>query len=483
MNNIKYLFIILIFITLIVISILLILKYTKSQDSPSPSPSPTPPSPPIPHTCDSKPDNFKCPPDNFDPNSKYTPICKNDIWTCVQSCPSKPDSLKCDNAICDESTGYVWKCDILPDKCKDKPDNFNCPPKNADPLIKYTPICNDTTNNNWICKEGCLDTDPSPDSCDVYYHRECKESTNYKWTCLPDDAPTKCSDNPPDKLICPNDSDVIYNKICNNQTAFKWICQPSCKPDGTAICDKGQHPGCNIETDYKWKCVPDSSDVCGTTIKPSCSGAMCIDTDKGWDWKCPSDLTRDDIIKMHNLQCKDLVNYDDNSNVNICFTDTNYKIPISPTIGSNCTSTTENHTFSLGKDLDNIINNLNGNISDFNEFVPYNIDKRIYYIPNPDKNERCILKYDKICNNGKPNNDSTCNCNPGWYTTKDINDTITQCNYQKCYAMPYSLSDSRGNKFTCENDLTVDCSVDNLKLKTGIYINKVGYWYGNCIDK
>jgi hypothetical protein len=482
MNNIYLIIVILIVIGLIITSILLILKYTKKEPDPDPTPQPTP-QPPTPHTCDNKPQDFKCPPDNYDINSKYTAICKNDMWTCVKSCPDKPDSLKCDNASCDESTEYIWKCNTKPDTCENKPDNFTCPPKNSDNLSKYTAICDDTTNRNWICKKGCLDKDPSPDSCDVYYHRDCKESTDYKWICLEDDKPTKCSDNPPDKLNCPTSDDVNYNKICNNQTGFKWICQPSCKPNSTTICDTGQHPGCNIETDYKWKCVTDSSDVCGTTIKPSCSGAMCIDTDKGWDWKCPSELSRDDVIKIHNLQCKDITNYDDGTIINICFTDTNYKIPISPTIGNNCTSTSENHTFSIGKDLDNIINNPNGNIYDFNKFAPYDIDKRTYYIPNKDKNERCVLK-DVKCNNGIPSSDSTCTCNNLWYTTKNYpTDTINNCNSQKCYASPSSIKRYDGKVFTCEKDLVTDCSLDSFYIKDAkINIKKIGYWYSSCSD-
>lgn len=501
-NNIYLIIVILIIIAILITSILLILNYTKSDPQPNPQPNP-----PTPHTCDNKPQDFKCPPDNYDKNSKYTAICRNDIWTCVQSCPDKPDTLKCDNASCDESTGYVWKCNVIPDNCANKPSNFICPPTNSDNLSKYTSICDDTTNRNWICKKGCLDTDPDPDSCDVYFHRDCKDSTDYKWICIQDDKPTKCSDNPPDKLKCPTSDEVNYNKICNNQTGFEWTCQPSCKPNSTINCDTGQHPGCNIETDYKWKCVPDSSDVCGTTIKPSCSGAMCIDTDKGWDWKCPSDLSRDDIIKMHNLQCKDITNYDDNTNVNICFTDTNYKIPISPTIGNNCTSTGENHTFSIGKDLDNIINNPNGNITDEGKFVPFNIDKRLYYIPNSNKNETCILSYDKnykcknnglyvqdklnvtdsgkcdcsshSCNNGTNDDICNCNCNPGWNTTKRIdyngNTIISDCNSQTCFAY---YKKTGGNN--CDN-LKVDCLSNEKIFSDGSKIEKKDYWYGDCL--
>lgn len=281
----------------------------------------------------------------------------------LRQCPEKPRD-QCPTGminICDENTGFTWQCISSEDACG---------------------------GNKPQCDKG-----PA----------QCNAST-LKWEC-----PTKvCSKDPPKGFNCPPKKDgVLYKPRCDAGTEFEWICQPGCDPKGSApSCATGTHPGCNVDTNYKWACVKNSSNVCGTTIKPACDGAMCIDTSQGWDWKCPGDLTRDDVIRMNKLSCGDYNNEDDSSNqVNICFTDSTHKIPIHPTIGYDCSKNT-NATQSLGLDLDKVLANPAGNMKGGNDknqvFQPMNKTKRLYYQPNSDSPTLCVLSdnHNYICQNG-----------------------------------------------------------------------------------
>lgn len=282
-------------------------------------------------------------------------------------------------------------------------------------------ICNDNTNFNWKCVQQGNPCGNDPTPCKTG-EAQCNPST-LKWEC----PKAECSKTPPKGFVCDKEKDgVLYNARCDSGTQFRWICQPKCDPNGQApTCATGEHPGCNIDTDHKWDCVPNSSDVCGTTIKPtSCSGPICIDTEKGWTWKCPGDLTRADVIRIKDLVCHDYPNEDDpDKSVNLCFTDSTHNIPIFPTVGHDCTD--ENSTQSIGKDLDDVIANPTGNITKDNKtFQPYNKNKRIYYQPDSDRLTQCVLsdnlnytcKNKGIFQQHKPDigKTGTCDCVSPW---------------------------------------------------------------------
>ena len=273
---------------------------------------------------------------------------------------------------------FSWKA-YTRVSCPDKPRDI-CPPGQV-------PLCSNNTGLSWQCVPAgdvCGDDQPK---C-VKGVAECNPST-LKWEC-----PEKiCDPSPPKSLVCPvKKGGVDYKPRCDSGTRFEWICQPGCDPhDPGTICASGKHPGCNVDTNYKWDCVTNSSDVCGTTIKPKCEGAMCIDTDKGWDWKCPGDLTRADVIRMNKLVCEDtIIDEDTKKPISVCFTDSTLAIPIFPTIGHDCTN--ENATQSLGKDLDNILGNPSGNMTTNNKtFQPTDESKRIYYQPDNTRPTLCVL--------------------------------------------------------------------------------------------
>jgi hypothetical protein len=173
-----------------------------------------------------------------------------------RSCPSKPrDSCPAGQInICDENTDYVWTCRDYKDTCG--PD----PPK---------------------CKVG---------------EAECNPET-IAWECQNKVCPKA-------KKVCPKSQDgILYSPRCDAQTGFEWICQPSCskQPPDSLKCDDGEQPACGPQSQYKYKCEKQGFDVCATAHKPDCEGAICEDTDQGWAWKCPADLSKDDIIRKFGL--------------------------------------------------------------------------------------------------------------------------------------------------------------------------------------
>jgi hypothetical protein len=259
-------------------------------------------------------------------------------------------------------------------------------------------VCNENTEYTWQCTasgDACGGDQPK---CDLG-PAECNPST-LKWQC-----PTKvCPKAPPVGFNCPKEKDgVLYKPRCDGETGYDWICQPGCDPKNPGLsCDSNFHPGCNIDTKYKWDCVPNSSNVCGTTIKPSCDGAMCIDTDQGWTWKCPGQLTRADVIRMNKLSCDDdIADEDSGKKVSICFTDSTHTTPISPTVGHDCTN--ENSSQSLGLDLDKVLANPAGNITSNNlTFQPFDKTKRLYFQASTDRPISCVLSdnHNYTCKNG-----------------------------------------------------------------------------------
>tara|TARA_Y100000385_G_C13044020_1_gene616619 strand:- start:83 stop:1606 length:1524 start_codon:yes stop_codon:yes gene_type:complete len=325
-------------------------------------------------------------------------------------------------------------------------------------------VCNSATKFEWICEStsGCDGTPPTCSGSDI---PTCNSETK-KWEC----PIQKCSTNPPPGLECPDDNLSRYVQRCNEQTRNKWVCQKAClktppKSFDPKSCTSNQQPACSAETNFLWSCQNNAFDVCGINPRPSCAGAICFDTESGWNWKCPGALTRDDVKLLKSLQCRDIVNGDDNTKkVNICFSgDT----PIAPSVSSNCDE--QNPNMEIGQDFTNVIDNPEGNIGGKDKteiFYPYDPTKRIYR--KADQSDvACILSMDlqNGCKNGgkfqqsKPgiSKEGTCACINGW--------TGKTCQYSDALCNGHGKVDSNG-KCKCDDGYF---SVDDIKVGTGAY--------------
>ena len=338
-------------------------------------------------------------------------------------------------------------------------DKITCP--------NYTEaVCSSDTNFEWICEStsGCDSTPPKCTGGDI---PTCNSETK-KWEC----PIQKCSTRPPPDLKCPDDNLYRYVQRCDEQTRNKWVCQKACletppKSFDPKSCTSNQQPACSAATNFLWSCQNNAFDVCGINPRPSCAGAICFDTQSGWDWKCPGDLTRDDVKLLKSLQCRDIVNGDDNTKkVNICFSgDT----PIAPSVSSNCDE--QNPNMEIGQDFTYVINNPEGNITLGSEdgteiFYPYDPTKRIYR--KADQSDvACILSMDlqNGCKNGgkfqqsKPgiSKEGTCACINGW--------TGKTCQYSDALCNGHGKVDSNG-KCKCDDEYF---SVDDINGPWGYF--------------
>lgn len=325
-------------------------------------------------------------------------------------------------------------------------------------------VCNSDTNYKWTCEStsGCDGTAPKCTGGDL---PTCNSETK-KWEC----PIQKCSQSPPSDFKCPDDNLSRYVQRCDDQTQNKWVCQKAClktppKSFDPKSCKSNQQPACSADTNFQWSCRNNAFDVCGINPRPNCAGAICFDTESGWNWKCPSALTRDDVKLLKSLQCRDIVNGDDNTKkVNICFSgDT----PIAPSVSSKCDG--QNPNMEIGKDFTNIINNPKGNITlggkDKTEiFYPYDPTKRIYR--KAEKSDvSCILSMDlqNGCKNGGKfkqsraniSKEGTCECINGWKGKT--------CQYSDALCNGHGKVDSNG-KCKCDDGYF---SVDDIKVGTG----------------
>lgn len=311
-----------------------------------------------------------------------------------------------------------------------------CPGKPRDECpTGYTPVCDGATNFTWACSQTGSACGNYPPKC-AYGPAECDPST-LVWRC-PD--ATKCPGKP-SSFNCPATiSGVPHQPRCSAETKFEWVCDPYCskKPPSTVqSCPSGQHPGCHIDTKYRWQCLDASSDVCGTTSHPSCSGALCIDTDSGWDWVCPGDMTKADVQRYKNIDCIDMADGDaagaSPSPINVCFTDSSKNSAIAPLVGQKCTA--QDASSSIGKDLDNAVNNPRGNIYG-GKVYKYDTDKRLYYQPDPNRQTQCIMSLD-TANCSRPptvQSDEPCCQNGGVFTQDKPGISITgSCTCAKTY--------------------------------------------------
>ena len=300
----------------------------------------------------------------------------------------------------------------------------SCPVEPKTCPTGQTPVCNTSTDFNWECKARVSPCGEFPPTCQNNETPTCNPST-LTWQCP--DVTQVCTPNPPPDFFCPgSDADKNYVARCDAGTGNIWTCEPSCFSSNPGIsCSGNTHPGCSADTEHEWKCVPNFSNVCGTTVKPNCDGAQCVDSNNGWTWKCPGQLTRQDIIQTKVLQCKRVDRSTPtgvDGQVDVCFTDSSFNVPIYPTIGADCEGS--NSTFLLPLNETNLINNPIGNMSaDGTQFIPKN-EGYIYYQPEAESPRQCILSFDAShhCQNGGIfdqnvdgiSREGTCLCPSGW---------------------------------------------------------------------
>ena len=332
-------------------------------------------------------------------------------------CPKQGD-FRCDSCtqkepICNKDTKYKWSC---PEKnSSDCPDYTGC----QDTQNK---TCNAGTCWKWTCSDKSCPGNPQ--NCDVNQKAEC---IGQDWHCV--NIECKQGDTKP-SAPC-NNTNENYNQQweCENN---EWVCQKSClvdDPSPESSCQSNQHRGCDgNSTGFVWGCVDDTTDVCGTSIKPDCSGAICMQwkPEEEWGWKCPGDLDKGNIVQYLDLTCKKLTNKDTKEYIEVCFDDVNKIEPIHPTIGKTCksdsstatnTSVNKNWMTTLGNELGHILED------DEDLFLPFDTSKRIYYQPEgqPEENKLTCILYDNLngpCENeGKfiqttPNvsKEGTCHC-------------------------------------------------------------------------
>tara|TARA_Y100000389_G_scaffold78680_1_gene75465 strand:+ start:7462 stop:7890 length:429 start_codon:yes stop_codon:yes gene_type:complete len=123
-------------------------------------------------------------------------------------------------------------------------------------------------------------------------------------------------------------------------------------------------------------------------------GALCIDRDGGWDWVCPG-IPKEDVKWYKGIDCIDLPSASpSDKTINVCFIDSSKQTAIAPLVGENCAA--QDASGSIGKDLDNAVNNPRGNISG-GKVYKFNTDKRMYYQPGPMKVLRIITHLIKYC--------------------------------------------------------------------------------------
>jgi hypothetical protein len=243
---------------------------------------------------------------------------------------------------CDQGTGWDWKCvkdlsGCSPDKqihCKDGDDT--CDAKTQ--TCKYgDPSCN-AALHTWECPRGACPDD--------WKH-----------------APVQC---PPLKAGPETD----FELRCDSGTGFKVGCVPKCWTQNEAksksllpSCGSGQHLGCDASTKNEWACFNADSDVCGTGVKPTdCEAPICFDsvTADGWVWKCPGELSREDLINLRGYSAQNFRNADTGKDVEIVFSQQG--IPIAPTVGMDCPDAGKTASQALPSDEEAIINNPNGHI-------------------------------------------------------------------------------------------------------------------------
>lgn len=296
-------------------------------------------------------------------------------------CTDQPPTLKGATADCAHQSTYSagTKCNY-----KSATSNVICNPEQS------TLVCD---GGKWkgdlpVCTEGCAEVPPTivgmTATCSAPY------KDNVKCTYVPQKSQT-CR-GPNGEVI---GSAGITGAVCSSG---KWeTINLNCADTGS--CPPTQ-PAIPCPQNYTYVCDPDS------------------DT-----WKC---YDKTDLIAYNKLKCIDYVNGDDNTTVNLCFTDDTHNTAISPTTGIACDETS---TKSLGTNIDSIIGNPPGNIyGDKSQYYPIDPTKRLYY-KNTDSSgnpagDACILwpNLNYNCENGGMyiqdvpgvSKTGSCKCTPGF---------------------------------------------------------------------
>ena len=256
------------------------------------------------------------------------------------SCPAQPTKACINGEVntCGAQTGYEWKCEKEHEAC---------------PLQEPT------------CRGG---TTPE---CNGFY-----------WTCP--DPKDKCPAQIPK---CADGPNFHSHAQCDRGTRYEWVCEKMClkEPPMGLQCSKGKVPECN--KDAIWTCETPATKVCNDETQKKRLQEQCGDevvckevpNAGGYQWVCPSKLTRDQLISQKSWTRKTFTNYDTKKKVEIIFSDSTYKVPIFPTLNI---ASGENPALQPGPDFINIINNPAGNLVQTPSgpyFVPYNPKIRLYY--------------------------------------------------------------------------------------------------------
>jgi hypothetical protein len=360
-----------------------------------------------------------------------------------------------------------------------------CPGKPRDECPSgYTPVCDGATNYTWACSQTGSACGNYPIKC-AHGPAECDPDT-LVWEC-PD--ATKCPDKPSDFKCPATVAGVPHKAHCSQQTKYEWLCDPYCsdKPPSTLSCPSDKHPGCHVNTNYQWQCVDASDDVCGRTSHPDCEGALCIDRDGGWDWVCPGDLTKADIQWYKGIDCVDMPDGDaDGKTINVCFTDSSKQTAIAPLVGEKCKA--QDASGSIGKDLDNAVNNPRGNISD-GKVYKFDPDKHMYYQPDEKRQTQCILAYDHTgCE--KPDNGVSIPCCQNGSVFHQDKAGISETGHCVCLkdtagdSCQYTRSTTCNGNGTPADDGSCTCDTGYMNAVTSAYYQDdpegVGITVGQC---
>lgn len=263
----------------------------------------------------------------------------------------------------------------------------SCP---TDPTVTCAsmsmPVCSDQTDYKWSCLPVNLPCGNMVPKCDNGATAVCN-SSNLKWECPAKTCPTLSS-----TFQC-DPSQYAFDQVaqCGAFSNYNWVCQPKCKAEqpSSLRCGTNQEAVCNAQppNPYEWRCQDKTvPDVCGNTIRPSCAGATCDSTNYGFDWICPGQLSRQDIIVRGSLAKASVINADTNQPVEIVFTDNTLKVPIFPTI--NCGNPID-PVRNVGVPFNTAIGNPDGNIGPDGKFYPKDTTKRKYFPLQPGSNVTC----------------------------------------------------------------------------------------------